>query len=564
MTPKLPALRRREPFFFCSTPPARRWVLGAGVLLGGGYLILHLWSLSWFPFVHSDEAWLASLSRTMFLEGRVDATEEFFRLTPRHPHALKTLFHLVQAPFVLLSWSVVAARIPSLLAGLATVGLLAVAVRRMTGSRVVAGAVAAGLALDVQFFYASHFARQEVFVLLALTGALWAVVRGSEAAGTGENVHPARSAAIAGGIIGLTIFVHPNAFIAALAISPWVAMRGGRSGWLRALGIYGAILVAGAALAVGASFLMDPNFGTNYLAFGGSVGVTAGLPERIARLGEYFIKLARGYAGTYYLAPVAPQLWALAAVTAASIAVSLISRYRGRTEAVAPAGLSALFTLLAIFIIGKYSPPIVVFFFPWLYLQMGLLLDRCRRYLPRFAIVLLLLIPIASGAQFVRELSQWYPGSYDRYLARIRAAIPEGDVALANLNAAFAFEPGDLRVWRDLGSLPARPEGAAPSPEAGTSPNDPLLERGVGQFLRQESVKWVVLPVEELEIIYRSRPVWNDVYGNPHRFYPDLQEILTRYGTRTDRFEAPRYAMRLVPYIEDGPHHVEIYRLDLP
>ncbi|MFW5812113.1 MAG: ArnT family glycosyltransferase [Alkalispirochaetaceae bacterium] len=564
--------------------PRAQWSTLFLALSLGGYLLLHLWSISWFPFVHSDEAWLASLSRRMLLEGRVDATEEFFHLTPRYPHALKTLFHLIQAPFLLYSWDIVAARLPSLLAGLGTVVLVAAGMRRMTGSLAVAGAVAAGLALDVQFFYASHFARQEVFVLLAMAGALWWLTRGPREtagssgisvapgakpeapSGTGKGVVPA------GAIIGLTIFLHPNAFVAALAILPWVVARGGRSGWRRALGRYFALLASFAAAAVGASFLMDPGFISHYLEFGGSVGVTAGLPERVARLGEFFLKMAGRHAGTYYLPPVAPQLWALPAVTAVSLAAAAIGSSRARSEGwpgpVAPAALSALSTLLAIFLIGKYSPPILVFFFPWLYIQAGLLLDGLRRRLPRLAPLLLILIPIASGVQLAGELPRWYPGSYDQYLSRIREAVPRGDVVLANLNTAFAFEPGALRVWRDLGALPARPPAReTPTRELEADEGEPetaLLESPLGRFLRNEKVRWVVLPVEELELIYRNRPVWNEVYGNPHRFYPELLEILRRYGTMTDRFEAKWYAMRLLPYMDRTPHHVEIYRLELP
>ena len=57
-------------------------------------------TLAWYPFVHSDEVWLASLTRAMIEERSVAATEEFFVLTPRYPHAIKTLYHLIQMPFL--------------------------------------------------------------------------------------------------------------------------------------------------------------------------------------------------------------------------------------------------------------------------------------------------------------------------------------------------------------------------------------------------------------------------------------------------------------------------------
>ena len=81
------------------------------------YLLAHLFTLNIHPFIHSDEAWLAVLTRAMVTERSPAAVEEVFRLTPRYPHALKTFYHLIQAPFLSISWSAFAARLPSLIAG---------------------------------------------------------------------------------------------------------------------------------------------------------------------------------------------------------------------------------------------------------------------------------------------------------------------------------------------------------------------------------------------------------------------------------------------------------------
>lgn len=39
----------------------------------GLYIAVHLATLAWFPFVHSDEAWLSSLTRTMIVERSVES-----------------------------------------------------------------------------------------------------------------------------------------------------------------------------------------------------------------------------------------------------------------------------------------------------------------------------------------------------------------------------------------------------------------------------------------------------------------------------------------------------------
>ena len=68
------------------------------------YIIIYaLYSASFltrFPFVHSDEAWLAGLSRDMQAVGSFGVTEQFFDLKPRVPHALKLLFHALQMGYI--------------------------------------------------------------------------------------------------------------------------------------------------------------------------------------------------------------------------------------------------------------------------------------------------------------------------------------------------------------------------------------------------------------------------------------------------------------------------------
>lgn len=587
------------------------------LFIGAVCLGVHLWSISWFPFVHSDEAWLASLSRTMvqgepvasaaggseYRGGGPTATEEFFRLTPRHPHALKTLYHLLQGPLVVHWWHPVAARIPSLIAGVAAAVLVGVILARLTGNSLVGLSMGAAGAFDVQLFYISHLARQEALVVVSMLAAVAVLAKPME-----KGVVKSLTAAT---IIGITIFIHPNAFVAAAAVLPWIVFTASAGRRARETAVYIGGLAAGALLALGASLAMDPSFFTNYGEFGASVGVSAGLPERIARMREFFVKIDGRHAGTYYLAPIRLQLRLLAAVSIIATATFLgnhATRFTGHaargaivsagrrdnatitdtptTDRLHTAGLTGVAslaaTVIAIFVIGKYSPPSVVFLSPWLYVTGGLVLAGGLRYSPDggaagvrrnrvtvprglcfLATVVLVVAPLITGGQLLRELVLRHPPHdtpaterYGEYRDRIRAAIPPGEIVLANLNAAFAFAPGELRVWRDLGSLPPVPE-LPPDPD-----DDLLLGRPLAQFLSREEIRWVVLPVEELAMIYRDRPVWNEVYGNPHRFYPDLLMLLERYGTRVDRFEGGRYAMRLVPFMDEGPHHVEIYRLD--
>ena len=62
-------------------------------LAAAGYLLLFgvisLCFLESFPFVHSDESWLAGLSRAMLEEKSIRVTEPFFDARPRYPHGIK-------------------------------------------------------------------------------------------------------------------------------------------------------------------------------------------------------------------------------------------------------------------------------------------------------------------------------------------------------------------------------------------------------------------------------------------------------------------------------------------
>ena len=79
------------------------------------YFILNLLFLTKFPFVHSDEAWLSGLTRNMMENKSLWVTEPFFDLKPRNPHGFKTLFHVLQMPFItIFSYKVFSARLMSL------------------------------------------------------------------------------------------------------------------------------------------------------------------------------------------------------------------------------------------------------------------------------------------------------------------------------------------------------------------------------------------------------------------------------------------------------------------
>jgi hypothetical protein len=547
------------------------------------YAAISVWSLPWYPAVHSDEVWLASLTRAMIVERDLAATEDFFAITPRHPHAIKTLYHVVQMPFLAVSFSHIGARLPSALAMIGAVWLLYSLLRRLTGNVTVAALVALAFGLDPQMLYIGHLARQEALVVAATVAAVRVAASGT-----------LRAPLWAGLIVGLTIFIHPNAFIAAAAVVPWIlvpprhfAVRGetfvaagaegraGLAGIAGRIGLFITPITAFAIAAVGLSILIDPGFIGHYSSFGAAVGVGDSGWQRLFRLRSFLGKVITRNQGTYYLPPVTPQLvWGAISVSVAPVLSFLRDRHRTDGPfALAPVLplLSVLGVATALFLIGKYSPPSAVFFFPFLYLGTGIaagvLLDSgirgsagrgigargIARYGGYLVLCMTLLLPLTSG---IYELPRWFAPrgslrSYTAYRDAINQALNQTDSVappvntrvLGNLNTGFALPPDRLRAYRDLGAIPPGADGA------------------LAAYLEAEEIGIVLFPREELDLIYRMRPVWNDLYGNPSRFYPQLVRTLAERGKLIATIPAPIYGMRLFRYLDSETATVEVYIL---
>ena len=441
-----------------------RYLLIAGLIL---YALFSLWSLPWFPFVHSDEAWLASLTRAMIEERSVAATEDFFVLTPRHPHAIKVVYHLLQMPFVGASFGAVSVRLLSWAAGVGSLVLIYLTARRLFGGSATSargGAAAAILATvglfaaDAQLLTAFHTARQEALLLLVFVLALFLYFRRADSWRACDTV-------VLGIVLGVSIGVHPNSFIIAVPFVPLMlatrpreqsSAEGNhpqlRRPRLEQAGLLIVILAGFAALFVGLSLLMDHEFFAHYAAFGRSVGVGDSLLQRWFRLRRFVGKLYNQIAGTYYLPPIRLQLILAAGagvagtlVVAWSSVVGAGRLFGGRranpvTRAVLRLLICIVAVVLAIFAVGKYSPPSIVFILPPVFLLVGSLpawiMDelhaRRETVWPASVAVMVVVaaLVVATGVTTVRELTAWRPVSYAEYQRSILDHVEQDDIVL--------------------------------------------------------------------------------------------------------------------------------------
>jgi hypothetical protein len=274
------------------------------------------------------------------------------------------------------------------------------------------------------------------------------------------------------------------------------------------------------------------------------VGTGDSMVVKLLGLPSFLRKMAAGRAGTYYLPE---SRFFLAAGLFGWIGTLFRSLRTGRFQAVLPLLLSPLLILLGLVIVGKYAPPTIGFLMPLSYLLLGYALfgpgkpatGNRRRTAAVTVSIILVLILVGTVLNEFRNSYRLPPiRQYNRFIRE--AAGDEGRV-LGNLNAAFALDYDRLVIWRDLEYLPRE-------------------EAALSDFLEQQDVRRVLLP-DELRLIYASRPVWNQMYGNPH-WYEELDGILDERGTVIGREDFPGYAIRIVPYMGRGEWFLTVYSLE--
>lgn len=314
---------------------AARWKAAAGVYI----LVFSLVSLCFlerFPFVHSDESWLAGLSRGMLKTGSIGATEPFFDLKPRYPHAIKTLFHLMQMGMIsAFGYSLAAVRLLSWAGGAAALWFCFLTGSRFLGSEKKGFFLMALFSADIQFLYASHFARQEILLCLVQWVCLWILFS------PGGFYHPKGALAL-GLCTGLSVGLHPNSFLVGAmnglcllcgaagarrcaktageappaqktggsppaqktaanpAAPPAQGTAAAKTAWWAPLGLY--LLTAGGLAAgfVALSYRLDSKFLQHYFANGArEFGIDAGGWEKLLGFFGFLKRLYQQNSGTY-------------------------------------------------------------------------------------------------------------------------------------------------------------------------------------------------------------------------------------------------------------------------
>jgi len=493
-----------------------------------------------FPFVRSDEAWLAGLTRDMMNAGSFGVTESFFDLKPRVPHAIKLLYHWLQMGYLsVFGYRVEAVRLLSLTAALLCLFLIFLIGRRLGGGWF-GLLLTVAVSLDIQFIYASHFARQEILICASLMACLLILL------GCSGRPSP-RTAILLAVITGISIGFHPNSFLCAAMCGSVMAVPivKARGRGLASLLIYIGVTGVFAVVFVGISYGFDPHFLTDYLRYGEEEFELSGTASgRLAEFFAFFQSIFQRESGTYYLPELRLEMIGMALAGGLLIPVRMILRngqtgeeqvWCSHTDLLIAAVLGLCTGML---VIGRYNQTSIVFFLlpGWLLVgQLLLLFERKGRILI-FSLLFAAMI-YGNGGQIGIQLGA---PSCDSYLEQIAALVPEDAKVIGNLNMDFYFDQGKLLDYRNLPYL----EG----PEA------------LKNYVKEQHIRYIFY-TDELDYLYDHRPYYNAIYGNA-MFTRDLKNFCLECCEPVGSFENPVYAARVISLIRDQScNRVTVYKV---
>lgn len=507
------------------------------------FFILNLIFLTNFPFVHSDEAWLSGLSRQILEQKTFKTTETFFDLLPRHPHAIKAFFHSIQIIFIkLFTYNIFSFRLISLISGSLSLFIFYKISYLITKSKSLSLASIVILAVEIQFIYSSHLARQEIILVLIMLIAIYYFLKEIYyqkkyiSNFNFKKYHSNLKDIILAIILGTAIGFHPNALIISLPmvlIYSW-SLFFKKEFKLKNYFSFMATLAFIALIFVYLSYSLDPNFFSNYLNYGANLGVLNSFLLKFKNLKIFYLKLFYQISGTYYLPLIKFQLLFFLII---SIIASLKLFFK-KDQINLYLILSIIGINLGFLLIGRYNQTSIIFIFPLYYL---LFINLSKNLRPKlvFSLISILIICLTVNSGIVIYNDSHH--NYQNYLNQIGKVIPANAKVLANLNTDYYFENGSLIDYRNLAFLAENNISFA-------------------EYITKNKIEYIIYP-EEMDFIYNSRPQWNILYGNLYPFYSQLQTFLEKEAKLVKSFTNSTYGMRITPKIGEKEWKIKIYKV---
>ena len=505
------------------------------------FFIINILFLTNFPFVHSDESWLSGLTRNMIETKNIFCTESFFNLYPRYPHAIKTIFHLIQMPFIkLIGYNIFSVRLISLVFSLLNLYFFYLILYTISKKISLSILCTILFSINIQFIYASHFARQEIIIMFSfLIGTYrYLSVQNSKI----------KTDIILGTIIGLSIGIHPNSFIISVCFGLlYLYDIIKRKKEFKNLLVLISTVSIFSIIFVSLSFIADPMFIEHYKRYGSSLGVTSSITDKLKTLDDFYLKLYHSISATYFTPNIKPYLISFFFIVLISLVVlfltkiSRIVKFKALiTNNIVCKLLIIIFGInIGIVLIGRYNATSVLFIFPFIFLLFAVLINDLIKNIKIIAPILIILILLSAYLSF----STIYPYlnySYNDYLLEISKSIKSNEKTLANLNSEFYFDNNALLDYRNLAFL---------------NDNNISFE----DYINDNKIEYIVF-TEELEYIHRN-PKWTILYGDD-RYYEDMVSFLNTKCSLKYSFSNPVYGIRIPRFMFDYDWSIWIYHVD--
>lgn len=512
---------------------------GGLLLLISAFFILNLFTLTDFPFVHSDEAWLSGLTRHASKEGTLFLKEPFFDLYPRAIHSFRLVFMGIQGLFMgLFGYRLFTFRLISLIFVSAGLRFFYKILLFHTKSKFFSLLGSLLLALNIQILYGAHFARQEAILLFLFLLLFWQTT----------TRHSTKNTVFSALCIGFSIAVHPNSFILFLSVLALylIQIRHKKKGPFQA-----ALLIA----LVSASFLCwlsiglfkNPTMLSDYLAFGQSLGIDQNLGSRFSGFFWYHYRLFHQIGGTYLLYDI--RLYYIL-TPFAILSTFFLSFFAKKNQSLKILAQSSLIFLLAqqvgIFLIGRFNQTAIIFAMPFILMPLLALLKNSSHpfqkplcYGGLFVLLIIISFNLYQNLKPQKEALTQGP-HYEAIGEILKEVLPPNKKVLANLNLDYHFKDGALLDYRNLYFLKA---------------NDLSLT----EYLKKNHIEYIIW-YEEMDYIKRNEPKWDILYG-PLNYYDEMVDFLETKAILIHTFENPQYAMRIAKYQNTYPWLTKIYRI---
>lgn len=499
------------------------------------YLFLQLNTLISFPYIHSDEPWLSGFSRVVLDKGTFKISEPFFDLYPRAIHGLRVIFVSLQMLFIkLFGYSIFTMRSLSLSFSLGSLYML-YKIFRQQGHNDVTSSLSTGLiGIMPQFLMASHVARQDAMILFGLLTAYHFAIKD----------YSVKNLILTTVVIGLCIGVHPNSFIIGLSTG-FIYLYQLLRAKIKPIEIvkYIALLSGWAAIFIGISYLLNPNFLKDYLAFGKQLGLVNHSLNRCEGFYYYYYKLYHQIGGTYVLLNIKLDLFVTAIALLGGGLTAFINRHKKEIVPLINSLLMLIGVNIALLLIGRYNQTAIIFSLLWGWIAfVELLKFLCGQFNTKNLLTIILIIFIGvQGIQLYNTLAPLNHQDYTELGDAITETLPKGATLLGNLNLDYHYDLYQLYDIRNLAYL---------------DKNNLTLEA----YIKMNAIEYVIL-YDEMTYIKEANHKWDILYGDL-AYYDELQQYLKSNGTLVNTFEAPTYGMRISKYVDVYPWEIQLYELN--